>query len=291
MNKRGESMAPGTCGELVQGFGDAGSPFHVTCPITLYASAEVVVSRASRLSISGLPGYATKMRQSIEHTARILNLDGIAIEVRHETSLDTGKGMGSSTADILSVATALAKAVDKTITPEQLGKIATSIESSDGTMYPGVAAVNHKNGELLRAFPWWPRFTIAMIVPRDILDTACVRFDGKEALVDQFNEILGILERASLNKDEKAFARAALMSADLNQDYVPNSLFAKLRNRFSDLGAIGLNVAHTGTIVGVLFGSSDDGLERCRASIPEIRALAGENAVIHTVRLEGKRAW
>jgi L-threonine kinase len=291
MEKHGISTAPGTCGELVQGFCGTGKPFHVTCPINVYASAKLVVHDAPRFSISGLPDYAAKMRRAIEHTARFFKLDKVCVDVEHHTSLETGKGMGSSTADILSVATALANACGKELTVRELAMIATSIESSDGTMYPGIVAVNHKNGELLQTFEWWPELHIAMIVPTEILDTAHVRFTGKAALASRFDEILATLQHASVNADEEAFAQAALESAILNQEFVPNAYFEKLKNRISELGAIGLNVAHTGTMVGVLFNSSDEGGYRCKAALPKLRALLGDPCVVHPVRIESERAW
>ena len=87
-----------------------------------------------------------KLEQSLYETARILQLEPLEMRVDHWSDLDVGKGMGSSTADIVAGARAVVAACDCSLSPEQLARIATSIESSDGSMYPGIVAFNQKLG-------------------------------------------------------------------------------------------------------------------------------------------------
>lgn len=289
--KIGISKAPGTCGELVQGFCKDGIPFHVTCPITLYANATVEITPGTGLRILGLPDYATKMKYSLELTAKALEIENIDIHVRHHTQLQTGKGMGSSTADILCVATAFTNAINKHLDPKQLAQIATTIESSDGTAYSGIAAVNHKNGDLIKAFEWYPEFNIIIVVPDEQLDTAQVTFSGKESLSQEFDSLLEKMNGVSLSKNERAFAEVALQSALLNQKYIENKYFQQLYPVYAELGAIGLNVAHTGTMMGLLYQSGKEGMTKCNKALPEIREIVGKECDVKHVRIESKREW
>lgn len=54
-------------------------------------------------------------------------------------------------------------------------------------------------------------------------------------------------------RDGAAFAKAATEFAALNQQFIPSRLFDTLAEKYEGLGADGLNVANTGTCLGLLF--------------------------------------
>jgi L-threonine kinase len=249
--------AAGTCGELVQGFTSGGVPFHVTCPIAKTATVTVTVRPAPEFTITQIEPGLGKLAQSLRQTAHLLRLEPLEIRVEHWSDLDVGKGMGSSTADIVAAARALAAATDRTLSPEQLAQIATSVESSDGSMYPGLVAFNQKTGDVLEHFTWWPQFVILMITPPQIFNTESANFTGKHKLGAQFDEILASLRTAATHRDTAAFAAAASQSARINQRFVPNPYHALLDDRIEDFGALGINVGHTGTVLGLLFDAAD----------------------------------
>lgn len=60
------------------------------------------------------------------------------------------------------------------------GALAARVESSDGSMYPGIAAVNHKTCMMVKAWDWYPEFAIVMLVPRESVDTPSIPFTGQE---------------------------------------------------------------------------------------------------------------
>ena len=69
----------------------------------------------------------------------------------------------------------------------------------------------------------------------------------------KFDEMLRELKLATTNRDTKSIAQLATLSAELNQPYVPNPYFAELNAEYTGFGALGIVVAHTGTIAGLLF--------------------------------------
>lgn len=272
--RSGTGTAAGTCGELVQGFTSSGQPFHVTCPIDKTSTVSVTLRPAQELTVKGLSSRLDKVELSLLRTAEHLNLDPCEIRFAHWTDLDVGKGLGSSTADIVAAARALASAVDRNLTSAELAAIATSIESSDGSMHPGLVAFNQKTGAVLRRFDWWPQFLVVLIVPPKKLNTESANFAGKAALGDEFDDILAQLDAAAAAKDPHGFLDAATRSARLNQRFVPNSHFALLQEQLPQLGAAGINVGHTGTVVGLLYPADDPASQRSAAGATiEVQAM------------------
>jgi L-threonine kinase len=257
--------AAGTCGELVQGFTSSGAPFHVTCPIAKTATVTVTARPAPEFAITQLDRGFSKLAQSLRQTAAVLDLEPVEIRVEHWSDLEIGKGMGSSTADIVAAARALAAIAGRQLSPGELAHIATSIESSDGSMYPGLVAFNQQAGEVLERFAWWPRFVIVMITPPQVFNTESADFTGKQDYGSRFDEILARLRTAASQRDISAFAEAATWSASINQRFVPNPYHALLEERAADFGAIGINVGHTGTVLGLLFDAADNSAMRAAA--------------------------
>jgi L-threonine kinase len=260
------ATAAGTCGELVQGFTSQGVPFHVTCPISRTATVTVTVRPAPEFAVTQIEPGLSKLAQSLRRTSGLLELEPLEVRVEHWSDLDIGKGMGSSTADIVAAARALAAACDRALSPGQLAKLATSIESSDGSMYPGLVAFNQKTGDVLERFSWWPQFVILMITPPQSFNTESADFDGKHKIGSQFDNILSSLRTAAAERDTLAFARAATESARINQRFVPNPFHALLEDRADDLGALGVNVGHTGTVLGLLFDAADSSAMKAAAA-------------------------
>jgi L-threonine kinase len=249
--------AAGTCGELLQGFTSAGQPFHVTCPISKSATVTATVRAAPEFSITQIEPRLSKLAQALRRTTGFLELEPLEVRVEHWSDLDVGKGMGSSTADIVAGARAIAAAADRTLSPQQLAQIATSVESSDGSMYPGIVAFDQKSGDVLEEFEWWPQFIILMVTPPQEFNTESANFSGKEKLGSQFDDLLQDLRTAVARRDTLAFAKTATTSARINQRFVPNPYHALLQDRIADFGALGVNVGHTGTVLGLLFDAAD----------------------------------
>lgn len=279
---RGKGTAPGTCGELVQGFLSSGA-FHVTCPISKSATVSLRVTSSQSWSFTGAGSELGKLCQSIRSTAALFDAGAFAVEIDRHTDLDVGKGMGSSTADIVAAARAMASALGHQLNSDEEARIAVDIESSDGSMYPGLVAFDQKTGVLLEQFSWWPRFAIVMLVPDTTLDTESVSFEGKERLISAFDQMIDTLRSAAIAHDGTAFAIAATKSAVLNQQFVPNDWFDDLYDRREEFGADGVVVAHTGTMIGLLYlmpaDESDEVelsnavLRRARKAMREIKSL------------------
>lgn len=257
--REGRGTAPGTCGEFAQGILSSGMPFHVTCPINKSATVVASLRSANVLEILGLGEHHRKLELAIQYTVELLDLGGVEVTVRHWSDLDIGKGMGSSTADVLAGVRAIAAAADESLTPETEGRVAAMVESSDGSMYPGISAVNHKTCELVEGWDWYPEFVIVMLVPNNSVDTASIPFHGQERLVEDYDDLFGRMNRAVQRRSIAEFAEQSTRSALLNDEFLLNPYSRNLRSRLDEFGALGLNVGHTGTVCGLLFANTDAG--------------------------------
>ena len=176
----------------------------MTCPIAKTATVTVTARPAPEFTITQIDPGLSKLAQALRRTSAVLALEPLEIRVEHWSDLDIGKGMGSSTADIVAAARALAAIAGQDLSPAQLAGIATSIESSDGSMYPGLIAFNQKTGEVVETFAWWPQFVILMITPAQVFNTESADFSGKLTFGTQFDEILASLRTAAAQRDTVA---------------------------------------------------------------------------------------
>jgi L-threonine kinase len=260
----GRGVAPGTCGEFVQGVLPDGTPFHITCPINKSASVIAQLRPARELTVLGLSAHHRKLGLAIEYAVKELGLGATEVTIRHWSDLDIAKGMGSSTADVLAGMRAVADAAGTRFDTATEGRLAARVESSDGSMYPGIAAVNHKTCEMVRAWDWYPEFVIVMLVPQDSVDTQSISFDGQGELAMEYECLLDEMNVAVEERSTSRFAEQSTRSAKLNERFLLNPYSRKLSDRLGDVGALGLNVGHTGTVCGLLFPNTDEG--RTRAS-------------------------
>lgn len=255
----GRGTAPGTCGEFAQGVLADGTPFHATCPINKSATVVAKLRPADEVFLLGLKEHQRKLALAIEYTLEALELGPMEVTVRHWSDLDIGKGMGSSTADVLAGIRAIADATGHELDVTTEGELAARVESSDGSMHPGIAAVNHKTCELVKAWEWYPEFVIVMLVPHDSVDTHSISFEGQDALAADYEILLREMDDAIRRRSIADFAAQSTESARLNEKYLLNPHGRNLSDRLDEFGALGVNVGHTGTVCGLLFPNTDEG--------------------------------
>src|SRR5438552_6590361 len=77
-----------------------------------------------------------------------LPLTGAILDV--DCRLPEGRGLASSTADVVATARAVSDATGLHLEPGEIAELAIQIEPTDGVMWDGVVAFNHRAGRLLR---------------------------------------------------------------------------------------------------------------------------------------------
>ena len=222
----------GTCGELAQGF-YRGEPVLITCPIEKFSTA--IVSD----EFAGVFDLGSKSQAILD---KVCGGREFKFGLRLTSELPRGKGMASSSADMAAVAQAVALSLGRRLSPDELGKLCASIEPTDGIFYPGVVAMNPLTGRLIKNIRAQERFQVAVFDYGGEVDTLKLnrRSDFEfPTLADEIDFTL--TERSAL----------------ANQKILPKRGLVDLMNFAKDLGAVAVNVAHSGTVAGIFFRADD----------------------------------
>lgn len=247
--------APGTCGELVQGTID-GYNFHITCPINRYSYVTVELDSQQEKIVCNqdLPKTIEAVKRTLDYFA----INGLKGQIRVESELMTSKGMASSTADITAAILATAVALGEEITLEAIGELALSIEPTDGLFYEGIALFDHVNGHFAKSLGQISEIGIVMLDLGGKINT--LQFNNRTDLekLNRVNEpvtkqALNLVKNGIKQNDLQLIGKGSTLSSKVNQKILNKQYFDKLLQFTKCQGILGLNVAHSGSLIGILY--------------------------------------
>lgn len=248
----GTGSCPLVLGECVQGRIGEGPHFLITSPISLYSRAEFVAD----LEMQELLVEPAHYVKSLGGVCQYLEEEGLPLSGRLKvcSGARVSLGFGTSTADITASLRAAASAWKRRISPARISRIAIGIEPSDGSMYSGSVAYAHREGRLLERFGRLPRFRAVAILCGDGVDTVefdkrRVHFKYPESSQRKLQTAWNMVREAERSGSVSLLAEAGTLSATVNQDLLPKDLFDECRYAAGPLGAEGLFVAHSGSIL------------------------------------------
>ena len=269
------ALAPGTCGELVQGM-IGGVDFLVTCPINQFSRATVTLraggADGSPIRVSGID-HLPKTQQAVVRTLIqpeiCVGAASLVAEVSIANPIPAGKGMGSSSADITAAVWAAGKAAGVELPPATIAGIALSVEPTDGVMFPGIALFDHRRGRIAETLGMPPPLEVIAIDRGGQVDTLEFnRVDRSEqwsAVSAATEEALELVREGIRRCDAELVGRGATISARAGHPPGAGPLVERAAQFAEDIGAVGVNVAHSGTVVGILLDA------RKRHSKPALR--------------------
>jgi L-threonine kinase len=268
----GIAKAPAACGELVQGTLD-GRSFHISCPIDLYSQVKVLLTGDSPEGSEKIVGASEKWKtkEAIRKTLEFFGKENLRVHFEIHSQIPLGKGMASSTADIGAACLATASALGGKIGPQEIARIALSIEPTDGTLFEGVAIFDHKNGMLSKILGKAPDMEILVVDLGGEVDT--LEFNKRDfsrinqARKREIKEALRLVEEGIRDVNPALIARGATMSAFGNQKILPKPELEKVWFLARAAGAVGINVAHSGTVIGILGEAKRLDFRRLRSSL------------------------
>lgn len=250
---------PGSCGELIQGVLSDG-PFLITCPIDCYVAVRI----SDRFT--GWYGMGSKAKSAMKRTLVLLGEKEFPWGIRLESELPQGKGMSSSSADIAATAVGVAQALGYELSAADILREAVAIEPTDGIFCEGIVRMNSMTGTLLAQYPVLPSVRLSVFDTGGQIDTLAFHARPEPNFPDpqRIAEALAVFERGCRAQDAALIAQAATISALANQSVLYKAHLEELLDFVQPLGALGVNVAHSGTVIGVIWpaGISESYLEK-----------------------------
>ena len=251
----GVGVANGTFGELLQGALQKNDDhFLVTLPIQKFSTARFTPD-ASATRITVTPAHKTK---SLKLVQKLLHHYGFSIggHLAIESELPEGKGLASSSADLVATVRALEATLGHAIPTELLLATLRTIEPTDGVMYHEFVTFFHRKVELVRRLGFPSRLKVVAIDAGGQMDT--IEYNKRNYLFTdeecaEYADLLHSIESAIRSNDLERLGRITTRSAILNQKRNPNRYLDRVMAIRQQTNALGVVVAHSGPCLGLLF--------------------------------------
>ncbi|SDN74089.1 threonine kinase [Streptomyces sp. cf386] len=283
----GTGRSYGTFGELLQGvLPETDRHFMVTFPLARWSTATLRYSALST-GIEVWPPHKEKARRIAELALAAAGRTGGGGVLELHSDLPEGKGMASSSADLVATVRAVGAAVGTTFSPAAIEALLRDIEPSDGVMYDEVVAYYHREVTLRSGLGVLPAMTIVGHDEGGQIDT--IRHNRSARPVDErhkeeYGLLLAALCDAVRAHDLPGVGRIATRSAELNALTRPRPALRELRNICEATGGLGVVCAHSGTVLGVLIAADDpDHDTKVRAALAACRRLPGTTTVLRSL--------
>ncbi len=247
----------GTLGELLQGPFVRQDGLHIaiiSLPVRRYSWVHFAPAQDTRLDDDF--AVKPKSRRAMEI---YLALHGRSLPCgrwSYDSELLQGKGMASSTADMVATIRCLDAIFGVHSSPELIAGILRDIERSDSVFLEGHALYLSAQQEVVHHFSANPRFHLCYIDEGDPIDTQAagpaLLAHYERRLTDYLANLHAAIGAFSAS-DLTGICRCATRSALLAQDALPKRTLDVLAARQARYKADGIVVAHTGSLVGYLY--------------------------------------
>ncbi|MFZ5876137.1 MAG: hypothetical protein ACOYXU_06970 [Nitrospirota bacterium] len=268
---------PGSCGELVQGVVD-GVRLHVSCPVNRYTWA---TWRPMRYHVA----YGQKVRQALASAG---GSTAFVNGLKMTSHLHHGIGMASSTADIGAAVGLWLAMSHGTVNAEVVARLALAVEPTDGVLFDGIVLFDHRHGSVLEQWGSPPPIEVVAVQVGEPVDT--VEFNERDRAAVSRSQTRSILHafdlvrRGLARRDPASIGQGATLSAFCHQNILPKPALEPLLRLALEEGGYGVNVAHSGSLVGLLLPPGGYDRERMARRIAE---LVPYRAPVRRLRLQG----
>lgn len=261
---------PGTCGEWIQTV-RGGQECLVSLPIDRYTDARVYYTDESQAKASQL-ALLPKSRRALALIQNHLELSAAQmsrIAISQTRQLEIGKGMASSTADLLSVFIGVSTLTGHQLTPDTLLRLCCQIEASDGIMFDQWTLVDHLGGSVLKHFETYLPADILMVTPQTTFITERLREKPEYStlLANKTSEPLRLFEKAMAEKSLELLGKAATLSLIENEWVLKKAhleAMIELSEKHHCYGVVG---GHSGTVSGFLLNNQRTDREALLAAL------------------------
>lgn len=227
-------------GEIIQGYFKEGYAL-VTLPCPLYwTEAEFTPDDALIV-----PTNKPKVQQ-------VLTRLGIKGRISLSSNIPEKWGLGSSTADMLAAIRASTK-----LSPEEEARVLASIEGTDPIMFSDAVLFETRTGEVLENFGKLPHMKIIGF-NTDPEGMTTGNAGRPIENIEAFEKLRSQLRSAIDENSARGVAEIATESAEYIQKVRPKKHWRTIRLLAEKHGALGIQVAHSGTVTGLIFEPDHD---------------------------------
>lgn len=265
---RGHGSCYGHHGELLQGTFNTGEGLLrglVTLRCTLFAS-QAVLEPAVGAPLKVQPAWKRKARDAARFALDSFDLQHFGGTLRLSSNVGVGCGFGSSTSDVTAAIRSVFDLVGVEPRPDVTGAIAVTTEgASDPIMYPTTVLFAHRAGVLIDDYQM-PLPSLAVLgfglgtAPVDTVQHPAARYSLTE--IAEFDTLRRLMHTAMKSGDASLVGAISTASATLNQRFLATPRFGILADLAQSYG-VGLQVAHSGNIAGVIFDRNDPDFAEC----------------------------
>ncbi|NYE56651.1 GHMP family kinase ATP-binding protein [Carboxydothermus ferrireducens] len=244
----------GTAGELVQG-SIGGKDFLLTAPVNIGNTVEIALNE--KLDI---PEDRPKIKRLVEIFYSKFSIKH-KFTIKVTRNLPEGRGMGSSTADLAGSLAGMLKLSGIRINRGEFLKILTQVEPTDGSFLPGISLVDHRRGSFWYRIAAAKNYKIFWIDTGKAVDT--IAFNRREDLKElnrlkepKVRQALKMVFWGLKTDNPYLFGWGVTVDAFAHQLILPKEELFWVYRVGKELGAVGVNVAHSGSGIGLWFHNS-----------------------------------
>lgn len=270
--KTGNGLALAHHGELLQGvFEETDGRLKrvlVSIPCGIFKSEARFIPNDSDV-VEVEPAWKVKSCRAVALTLSSLGRHDCGGRLQIRSNIPVGWGLGSSTSDVTAAIRATANAVGERLSPHKIAALAVRAETAcDSTMFgEQMVLFAQREGIVIEDFrSSLPKLEVLGFNTSsngngvDTIGFPAARYSWWE--IEAFRPMVGLLRRAVHLRSPQLLGQVSSASATINQQYLPKPYFQDLKEISAEVGAVGLQVAHTGTIAGLLFDPADPLKER-----------------------------
>ena len=260
--------SPASCGEIIQGWILGGEKL-VSCPVDWYSSVEVTHGKPR---LDERPLVRRMVNQLLAHWQLPATLTH-ALRIECRSTIPLAKGMASSTADIAAAAVATARHLEQPLDEKTLAQLCVALEPTDSTIFSRLTLFDHNTAATQITCGGLPECDVLLLESPLTLTTAAYhRLPRQQALLENaqtLDNAWRLLRQACVENDAARLGEAATLSAIASQALLPKPAFPALLELVERCDLYGLNVAHSGSVVGLLLNSQRHDVESVRRELKE----------------------
>lgn len=254
----------GCFGEILQGILPNNRYFLITIPINIQSESTFYFEKKQiSKDLQVYPPSKVKSKKF----ARLF-LENYKLPVKGvltiKSKIPEGKGLSSSTADLVATARALGAAFQIDYKPSELEPLIQKIEPSSGLLYSGMVIYFHREVALFKHFTYVPNLIIVALDEGGIVDT--LEYNSRKLSISlqdkqDYEILLARFITAVETKDIREIGAIATKSAEINQKNNFKQTFNQLLRLNEEIQGVGIINTHSGTYLGIILDGQDPFLE------------------------------